>query len=123
MSVSAELKAQRRQTDAFIKANPTSVILSRAESVPNGAGGFRQGAPSALTPQEFRFIEPGASYGQGEAQLLDGEMVRVDWILLGRYDADLKRGDWFYKDGIKYEVVTVRSTGNYEVKAEVTNRG
>lgn len=121
MSSNVETEMQRKQTKAYIAADPTTVILNRAETVPNGAGGFTHGAPSARSPQVCKFIAP--SDTATERQMLDGQMVQVDWVLLFEYDADVKRGDWFFQDGIKYEVVTVRHTGRYEVKAEVTNRG
>jgi hypothetical protein len=118
-----ELEAQKRQTQAFIDALPMDVIFSRATTVPNGAGGFRKEAPSPIPPQRVRFLIPGASGQQGERELLDGQVVQVDYILLSPVDADIQRGDWFYLDGMKYEVVTVRTVGGYEKKAEVTNRG
>lgn len=114
---------QRRQTKAFINAAPSTVILSRAGFTSNGAGGRIQGAPSPLPSQTVRLLIPSANYGQGERQLLDGQVVQVDYIMLCEWDADVERGDWFYKDGEKFEVVSVRTVGDYEKKAEITNRG
>lgn len=119
----AEKEALRAQTSAFIAADPTAIILSRAEMVPNGAGGTRLDTPSPLPAQVFKMQIPSAGGQQGERNLLDGQVVQVDYVLVCEWNADIKRGDWFYKDGIKYEVVTVRSTADYEIKAEVTNRG
>lgn len=115
--------ALRRQTSAFIAADPTSIIFSRAEMVPNGAGGSRLDAPSTVSPQTVKMQAPSTSGSQGERNLLDGQVVQVDYVLVCEWDADVKRGDWFYLNGVKYEVVTVRSTADYEIKAEVTNRG
>lgn len=121
--MTAETDAQRRQTKAFIDAEPTDIRLQRAELTPNGAGGTRIGAASPLPPQTVRLLIPTITSGQGERQLLDGEAVAIDYVLLGEWDADVKRGDWFYLNGVKYEIVSTRPTSDYEIKAEVTNRG
>lgn len=118
--MSTETDMQRVQTKAFIDADPADIILSRAELVSNGAGGTRLGAPSSIPSQTVRIIPTGPGT---ERELVDGQTVQVDYVVMGEYDFDVLRGDWFYKDGIKYEVVSFANTGHYEVKAEVTNRG
>lgn len=118
-----EVLAQRRNTVRFIEADPYDVILSRAVRTPNGAGGYRLDNPTALTAQRVRLM-PQATQGRlEEAELLDGQVVPVNYHMVGDTDLDIERGDWFYKDGYKHEVVWVVKVGDYETKAGVTNRG
>lgn len=124
MPSATELAVQRRNTDAFINADALSVALNRAGLVSNGAGGFRRGAPSVLPPQTVRLVPVGAQYGGAEEhEMLDGQTVQVDYHMVAPFDADIERGDWFFLRDEKHEVVWVRSVGDYEMKAGVTNRG
>lgn len=119
----AELEVLRKQTKAFIEEYPLDIILQRNVATPDGAGGTK------LTPgplpggsQTFRQITQGTSTGVFR-RTLDGEEVAPDFVLLGEYDADVKSGDWYTKDGAKHEVVYVREDRRYESWAEVKYRG
>lgn len=120
----SEIQVQRRNTVAFINADPITVVLNRAELVSNGAGGFRRESPSPLPPQTARLVPVGAQYGGAEEhEMLDGQTVQVDYHMVALFDADIERGDWFFLRDEKHEVVWVRSVGDYEMKAGITNRG
>ena len=118
-----EIAAQRRVTRRFIDADPIDVIFNRAERVENGAGGFLKQAPSTLAAQRVRLCLQATQGRLEEKQLLDGQMVEIDYHLVGDTDLDIERGDWFFKDGLKHEVVWVATVGEYEIKAGITNRG
>jgi hypothetical protein len=123
MASAVEIAVQRKNTQVFIDADPVDVILNRAERIENGSGGFIKQAPSSLTAQRVR-LTPQATQGRlEEKQLLDGQMVEVDYHMVGDVDLDVERGDWFFLGGLKHEVVWVISVGSYETKAGVTNRG
>lgn len=118
-----EIKAQRRVTRRFIDADPIDVVLNRATRTANGAGGFVKTAPSSLAAQRVRLM-PQATQGRlEEKMLLDGQMVEIEYHMVGDTTLDVERGDWFFIDGIKHEVVWVVNVGSYETKAGVTNRG
>jgi len=123
MSSETEIAIQRSNTRRFIDADPYDVTLSRAELLANGAGGKKKQPPSTLSPQRVR-LTPQAVQGRIEEKaLLDGEMVQVDFHMVGDIGLNVQRGDWFFKDGLKHEVVWTVTVGSYEVKAGVTNRG
>lgn len=117
---SAETVAQRANTEAFIQADYTMVNLQYVDLVDTPAGGKRGGSPGNRGIQKFRLVPQGEPI---EQELLDGQLVRVDYTLVGMPDVVVERGDWFFLQGDKYEVVSVKSVGDYEIKAEVTNRG
>lgn len=118
-----EIETQRKVTRRFIDADPMDVVLNRAERVDNGAGGFIKQAPSSLAPQRVRMMLQATQGRLEEKMLLDGQMVEVEYHLVGDIGLDIERGDWFFIDGIKHEVVWVATVGQYEVKAGITNRG
>lgn len=117
-----ELEAQRRQTDAFIKADHVDVILWRQEKVPNGSGGFVLSPAQPLPPQQFHLVPQNRQLE--ERQTLDGAVVRPDSVLIGYYDADIRRGDWFMNAmGKRYDVAWVNEKRDYEVRVELVYRG
>jgi hypothetical protein len=118
-----EIAQQRKVTRRFIDADPYDVVLSRATMVPNGAGGLKKTAPSSLAAQRVRLMLQATQGRLEEAMLADGQVVKVDYHMVGDIGLDVERGDWFFMDGVKHEVVWVATVGEYEVKAGVTNRG
>lgn len=121
MIATAELAIQRRLTKAFIEADVLPVVLRRSTVTSDGAGGSVQGDPQDLQPQRMRLIPLGD--GAKERFTANGEEVRPSYKLLGRYDADMERGDEFTLNGNRYEIVFVTENRQYEVKGEVAYRG
>lgn len=123
MSIDVELRMQRKQTLAFIIANPTSIILSRVDVVRDPSGGYVRSPPFSLPAQQMR-LDPVATSTSAVRRTVDGIEVEVEFQLIAHYTADIRRGDWFYREGIKYEVVFVDITkADYETQAEVAVRG
>ena len=121
MIAPVELRLQRAQTHAFIKADAREVTLRRSLREPDGAGGFIDGDPVDLPPQCLRLMP--RQDGATPRPTADGEMVEPGYTLLGRHDADMRRWDTFVLDGVRYEVVFVNENRQYEVKGEVAYRG
>lgn len=118
-----EVAAQRKVTRRFIDADPYSVVLTRTTRTENGAGGFKKTNPTPLTAQRVRLM-PQATQGRlEERQILDGQMVQINYHMVGDIGLDVQRGDTFTKDGALHEVVWVVTVSEYEVKAGITNRG
>lgn len=121
-----DIAALRTQTKDFIDVNPTTVVISRKNITSDGEGGV-QHTLDTLTPQVMRLITQPA----GSAVLrttIEGEELTPDFVLLGVHDSDMKHGDWFMRDGAKYELIYVRDDGRsadlrYERWAEVLYRG
>jgi hypothetical protein len=122
-NVDAELRANIKQTDAFIKSHPykRNIVLSRQDKVDDGAGGWTS-APAVIgSPSEMALV-PSATQ-LPVRRTLDGQEVTPEYTLIARHTADIRNGDWFWVDGIKYEVVFVFPNKSYEIKAEVIYRG
>lgn len=119
-----ELRVLRRNTEAFIDADPREITLMRAASVPTGTGGARPGVAAPLATQTLRLI-PQAESTSTERRLPDGSVVIPTWVLLGMHTANMQRGDTFtLPDGVTTGVVVyVHEKRDYEVKGEVIARG
>lgn len=118
-----ELRVNRRMTDVFIKTHPQkiAVTLSRETMVNDGAGGWVSGSTSSVAAQEFAFLP--SAYQLPVRRTQDGQEVTPEYTMIGRHDAVIEPGDWFWSDGIKYEVVFIHPDRSYQVKAEVMYRG
>lgn len=121
-----DIAVLRAQTKEFIDVNPTSVVISRKNITSDGEGGV-QHTLTVLPAQIMRLI----TQPSGSAVLrttIEGEELTPDFVLLGVHDSDMVHGDWFMRDGAKYELVYVRDDGRsaelrYERWAEVLYRG
>lgn len=123
MSIAAlELRAQRANTLAFIRADSLSVVLERSARTSDGAGGTITGTPAPLPAQTMRLI-PLRDVGSVQRTTADGQDVEPTYALLGVYSADMERWDTFTIDGKTYEVVFVNQSRQYETKGEVFYRG
>ena len=116
-----ENEVMRKQTASFIAIYPQAISLVRAVMVPDGSGGVK-GTLSTLAAQTFRQITQ-ATNTSVFRRTIDGEEVQPDFVLLGAWDADVKIGDWYMKEGAKHEIVYVREDRRYETWAEVKYRG
>jgi hypothetical protein len=117
----AEVKIQRRITEAFVAADYVVLDLVRTPRVSNGAGGRAKGTPEPLRPQRFRLVPSGD--GAPERTTGDGLAVTPAYMLIGEYNADVQRFDEFVKDGRRYQIVFVNENRQYEVKGEAAYLG
>lgn len=122
MASSIELAAQRKQTQALLaRGNGIRVVLNHATIVNDASGGQTPGAPVSRTEQTFHWSQPSTQLP--ERVTPDGSLAVPEYVLVGRHDAVIERGDWFYMDGIKYQVVFIHPDRSYETRAEVVYRG
>jgi hypothetical protein len=116
----------RADTKMFIDVNPTSVVITRKDVTSDGEGGISH-TLTTLAAQIMRLIPQPASAAV-ERTTVEGEQIKPEFVLLGEYNADVRHGDWFMRNGAKYELVYVRDDGRsattkYETWAEVIFRG
>lgn len=121
MISTAELRAQRRVTDMFIKADQLDIVLERSTRTSDGAGGVTSGVPTPLPAQVMRLIP--RQDGATERTTADGQMVSPSYTLMGYHDADMQRWDEFTHDGHRYQVVFINENRQYETKGEVAYLG
>lgn len=117
-----ELTYMRIQTKAFIDADVKNLTFSRLTKTANGSGGFTSTRAPLAFPQRMRLI-PMQGNGSPLRQTLDGEAVTPDYVLLGEFDASLKRWDTFTDLGRRYMVLFVHEKSTYEKKGEVKYLG
>jgi hypothetical protein len=121
MIATAELELQRQLTLAFIAADSFSVTLMRSTLTANNSGGYKRSAPTPLAPQTMRLIP--SQDGSIERLTADGVAVSPSYMLMGRWDADMRRWDRFTLGGAEYEVVFINQNTQYETKGEVAYLG
>ena len=116
-----ELAQQRRMTLAEIAAAPMTIAFQRQTWVPDDSGGQKQGAVLSLVVQRLTAIQP--TQQLPERRTLAGITVQPEFMIKGRHDADIQRGDWYHLEGVRYEVVYIHPDRRYQTKAEVVHLG
>lgn len=124
MSRAAELASQRKNTLAFIAANPIVIqLIPRTRHTDGGGSRFVNGTPRA--PQTFRLVD------QSTARVPTGIIVRTsdgqervaDFMLLGAHDATVELWDYWEDSGLTYEVARLFPDNGYETRAAVVRLG
>lgn len=118
-----ELDAQIENTDAFIQADPTTIVLIPRVRV-NGPTGAKFIDQTPRDPQQFKVIaQSGLVSGSGRPTVtVDGVERVIEIILMGYPDAQVERYDYWIDDGQRYEVLEVQPPNEYETKALVERR-
>jgi hypothetical protein len=121
-SSAVELVVQRRNTLEMLSRDSSLIILNREEKISDGGAGYVFGHPVSLPVARFKMVTPTTQLP--ERRSLDGQAVVPEFELIGHWNADVRRGDWYFLDGVKYEVIFIHEPRNgYEVTAEVAYRG
>jgi hypothetical protein len=116
-----ELQVQRRNTAAFIAADPVDLVLvpHTKQSLPSGGYSFHEEAPRGV--QTFRLIP--SNDRMPEISNSNGRMAVPTYTLLGNWDAEMERWDTFVLGGVVYEIASpVRpehTDSPYERKGDV----
>ena len=118
----SELSVNRKNTKAFIDADPVIVALERRLRQSDGEGGWtRAEEPEPIDPQVFRLIPQ--SDTMPTIQTVDGFQRTPGFVLLGVYDANMQNGDYFSIDGTEYQIVSpvrpLHTERAYERKGDV----
>lgn len=119
-----ELRTHRRNTAAFIAADPLSVVLQVRGSVRTSSGAFAPEAADARPLQTFKLVLQSPAGGTLEQRTEDGTERQADFILLGVWDAQIAIGDWWDDDaGNRWEVKAIVPRNGYETRAVVEAHG
>lgn len=102
-----ELIYARRQIDAMIKADPFMVSLRRRPRVKGPDGAWTWGVEQLLAPQQGRLIPFKRRMTEFLQNTEFGDVPDLPYVLLGRHDFDLQRGDRFTYNGQEFEVQTI----------------
>jgi hypothetical protein len=118
-----ETLVQRRQTTAYLNAEPRDVVLLRSDLQDDGAGGKIESQPVPLAPQVFRLVPFKRRLTHTQSTITEGTVTVSSYALVGRWDADVQKGDEFVLDGGRYRVESVEPGRDYRTLADVTYRG
>lgn len=120
-----EVRLHKKQTQAFIDANPKLLRLIPRVRVNTGSGSTLQ--DQAPRPEQtFRLIDQTRTFGPepGTVQTGDGQQRKAEFQLLGMPDVALEKYDyWVEGDGTRFEVANVIWDNPYEVRAQVVRYG
>jgi hypothetical protein len=125
MSIEAELRVNRRNTLAFIAARPIALALIPQQRTKTSSGGFRYEDLPLRAEQTLRLIEQASAYGNspGLLQASDGKQRRVQYQLLGPYDAEIGLYDYWVSAGLRFEVAELMPYNGYERRGQVIQYG
>ena len=99
-----ELQIHRDNTAAFIAADPVTLLLRRKVKVPIADGGYSSSWVPLFDTEVFRLIP--LSDINPQVQTIDGVQLVTTYVLLGTWDADMKRGDRFTLNGADFQIVS-----------------
>jgi hypothetical protein len=125
MASAGELQVNRVNTEAFIAANPSYVALIPRTATKTGEGILYVDGPPRAS-QRFRLIDQSSTNGPQPGSIVgaDGTQRRVDYQLLGKFDAIVGLNDyWVDAAGIRWEVAELLPDNGYERRARVVRYG
>jgi len=119
--VATELEIQRGLTESFIAASPISLVLTPHARTKSNNGGYTTAGGTPRAAQSFKLIQ----FSENADPVLgqDGVMRRIDFMLLGLWDAQIAVDDQFTYDGGDFQVVALMTDLGYETRALVRRRG
>jgi hypothetical protein len=123
----AELDMHRKNTAAFIAADPVKLTLVTQKTKRTSSGGVvPDGDPVPRKAQTFRLIPSGDR--TSEVRLTSGRVAQVTHVILGAWDSLMERDDTFSFNGEDYVIAgPIRPEHSvdsvYERKSEVVRRG
>jgi hypothetical protein len=107
-----ELSLHRKGTESFIAADTTTILLTSKAEV--WAGGTKTlSADTDREPQDFKVIWSGSD---GIVPHESGTTRRFDFILVGKYDAEVAIGDFWDIEDQHNVIEYVYPFNGYEVK-------
>lgn len=119
-----ELAIYRFNTTAFIAADPLNLTLTPRGSSRTPSGGIALQGADARPVQTFKLIMQSPAGGSIEQRTDDGTERRVEYVLLGEWDAAIDVGDFWDDDhGQRWEVTALIPDNGYEKRAVVEVRG
>jgi hypothetical protein len=122
--MSVEIAVKRRNTNAFIGANRLSVVLIPRVPVQTGSG-TRWADQTPRSPQVVRLIDQSSAGGPnpGTVAGADGKQRKVEFQMIGNWDAVFGLYDYWMDAGTRLEVAELLPYNGYERRAQVVRYG
>lgn len=118
-----ETRIQRRLLRKFLDAEPQYIGLMRPTLVRTPAGGLSKENPETLPDQLFRLVPFKKRLTSLTRDTPDGNIINLQYVLIGAHDADVKPADFFTHEGGIYDVISIEPNRQYRTAANVTYRG
>jgi hypothetical protein len=113
------LKSARNAIEILLKFKGISVVVMRkGVAIDKPGGGHDFTTPHPLAMQVFSLTQTGADIME-DGTNGDTPVVRRNYLLTGRYDADLRVDDTWEDGEAEYRVETCSATSGYKTTAEV----
>lgn len=116
-------RTQAKNTQLFIKTNPSEVIIDRRKRVKTPAGGFVWEHIDFLSSQTVRILRSGNKGDSIKRTTPDGRVLVVSAKGMAMPGADIQEGDLFDEGGDHWEVITVSTVPSWRVAFELTRNG
>lgn len=116
-----DLKAMptlRQNLKEFIKADPISIVLTRPTLTKTAAGGYIAGAPTFITRQQFRLVPFKRRLSGMQTATEIGNAALLDYVLVGYWNANIRRDDEFEYNGDNYRVVSIEPKSDDRTKTD-----
>lgn len=118
-----ELKVKRRLLQKYLEDEHEMIVLKRQTIVDTPARGKKRGPVVDLPEQMFRLYPQVRRMSEETRDTPDGDIANVHWIMIGLWDADVKKADRFVWNGGKYDVKSVNPKREDRTAAMVIYRG
>lgn len=116
-----DLKAMptlRQNLKEFINADPIDIVLTRPTLTATAAGGFIRGEPTVLTRQRFRLVPFKRRLSSTQSTTQMGNVSVLEYVLVGRWNANIRRDDEFTMNGDNYRVVSIEPKADDRYKTD-----
>jgi len=120
VSSSVNSRLHEKQTEAFIDASPSDLVLKRKVFQDDGAGGVRLVNEPDLSPQKVRVVGLRTPRPRITS---DGKTILIEKEVVGMPNLDVEIGDTFSFMSKKYEVINVNRSPMWRILAEASSRG
>jgi len=119
-----ERLASRRQIEALIRADPTEVQFQRRTKVDTPSGGWKWiDPPVVLQPQTVAMVPFKRRMTEFMVDTQFGEVPDLPYVIVGKHDLDVKRGDVFTVGDQVFQVQTIDIKRDIRVAAQVDYYG
>ena len=123
---SALLPRLRRDTSKFIAVAPSVILMEGYDLQPSPLGGTRLTPNGPRMPITVTMSENSSSLvnrkNNPEDGSTPGRQDTHEYIVLGTYDADIRKYDEFNFDGYRYQITSVMLDNGYEKRATAVRR-
>lgn len=118
-----ETRMQRKLLKEYIAAEPVEVELQRPIIEKTAAGGLKTTGFTRLPSQTARLVPFKRRLTAITRDTPDGNIIHLEYVLIGHYDMDVQPGDYFEAEGDRFDVISIEPNRAYRTACNITYRG